>query len=71
MAAEQIPNPGSKEAVSQGCRCPRVDNHYGRGYMGGIKDGNGMTLYAIHEGCKLHGVGTAYWNVGREAEGGS
>ncbi len=25
------PNPGSKEAIAKGCRCPVIDNHYGKG----------------------------------------
>lgn len=28
------PNPGSDEAVALGCECPRMDNSYGKGYMG-------------------------------------
>ena len=28
------PNPGSEEAISQGCKCPVLDNGRGRGYMG-------------------------------------
>lgn len=28
------PNPGTKEAVEAGCKCPVIDNHYGRGYCG-------------------------------------
>lgn len=63
---EDVPQPGSKEATDTGCECPVVDNHYGKGYMGGITDDNGMTLYAIHEGCLLHGKGTLYWQVGQE-----
>lgn len=41
------PNPGSDEAVEQGCKCPRMDNSYGKGYM--------MTdNFIISEECKLH-----------------
>lgn len=25
------PNPGSKEALIIGCKCPVIDNHYGKG----------------------------------------
>lgn len=28
------PPPGSDEALDLGCTCPRMDNAYGRGYMG-------------------------------------
>ena len=27
----KVPNPGSEEAIKQGCLCPAIDNHYGRG----------------------------------------
>jgi hypothetical protein len=40
------PPPGSKEAQVQGCKCPVIDNHYGKGI------GNG--LYYINERCALH-----------------
>ena len=30
----KIPSPGSDEAVRQGCVCPVMDNHQGKGYMG-------------------------------------
>lgn len=29
-----LPNPGSKEAIKQGCICPTLDNSQGKGYMG-------------------------------------
>ena len=29
-----IPNPGTQEAIDEGCICPVMDNEYGRGYMG-------------------------------------
>lgn len=64
---EDVPAPGSIEAGRQGCKCPIIDNHYGKGYMGGITDDTGMTLYALHEGCPLHGKGTLYWQVGYDA----
>jgi hypothetical protein len=28
------PNPGSDEAIKQGCTCPVLDNGHGTGYMG-------------------------------------
>lgn len=40
-------NPGSDEAIDQGCTCPVIDNGHGRGsYYGG---------FVIDSGCKLHG----------------
>lgn len=27
------PNPGSKEAIELGCKCPVLDNAHGKGYM--------------------------------------
>lgn len=42
-----IPNPGSDEAVKEGCTCPRMDNSYGKGYM----DENN---FIILMGCPLH-----------------
>lgn len=38
------PNPGSTEAREAGCRCPVIDNHYGRG------DGP----WWINEHCPIH-----------------
>lgn len=42
------PRPGSKEAIAAGCKCPVMDNSYGKGYMGipGI--------YVYSANCKLH-----------------
>lgn len=45
---DDAPTPGSAEAVEQGCTCPRIDNHYGRGYM----DQEGVFVTAM--GCPLH-----------------
>jgi hypothetical protein len=49
------PNPGSEEAVSMGCTCPVMDNGYGRGYMGGVKDAGGNTVFVVSEVCPVHG----------------
>lgn len=43
------PNPGSDDAVRQGCKCPRMDNARGAGFMG--RPG----LFAINDRCPLHG----------------
>jgi hypothetical protein len=47
------PNPGSPEAQDQGCACPVLDNHYGRGMKG--KDGE--ALFWINGECTIHGKG--------------
>ena len=43
-----IPNPGSDEAIAQGCWCPVLDNAHSKGYMG-IE---GIFVYT--EGCPVH-----------------
>jgi len=43
------PNPGSKEAIEQGCLCPRMDNNNG---LGVIVSGKALFWYA--ESCPLH-----------------
>lgn len=52
---EDIPAPGSPESVIAGCCCPRIDNSRGRGYMGGVKDDEGNTIFVINGDCPLHG----------------
>ncbi len=46
---EAVPNPGSEEAVKAGCRCPVIDNHYGKGTPYG---------FWMSEDCPLHGYKT-------------
>lgn len=46
------PNPGSAEAVQQGCTCPVIDNHYGKGVPVGK---GGAPLFWHSENCPLHG----------------
>lgn len=48
---EARPKPGSREAVEAGCKCPILDNAYGRGIYG---DGDRFG-YWLHENCPLHG----------------
>ena len=43
------PNPGSAEAVKQGCQCPIIDNGHGHGYKG--CEG----VFVINGDCPLHG----------------
>lgn len=49
-----IPNPGSREAIALGCRCPQIDNAHGRGYLSGVKDETGTTLFVYREDCPVH-----------------
>lgn len=49
---EKLPNPGSDEAIEQGCKCPVMDNHNGEGI--GYTDGSGTRLYYINEHCPVH-----------------
>ena len=49
-----IPSPGSSGALEQGCTCPILDNGHGKGYMGGMKDEQGKTIFVFAEGCPLH-----------------
>lgn len=46
------PNPGSPEAIEQGCKCPRYDNCHGDGYS--IDRATGEPLFVIVEGCPIH-----------------
>lgn len=50
----ETPNPGSPEAVAEGCACPVHDNARGLGYMGGMKDVNGDTVFVMVVGCPVH-----------------
>ena len=49
-----LPNPGSPESVKQGCTCPIMDNAYGKGYMGGVKDDDGNIIFVTQVGCPVH-----------------
>lgn len=46
-----ILNPGTPEAVAQGCQCPCMDNGHGRGYLG---DGERFG-WVMSDTCPLHG----------------
>jgi hypothetical protein len=46
----ETPSPGSPAAVKQGCRCPVIDNRYGKG----IRDDR--EEYWITYYCPLHGM---------------
>nr|DAE07572.1 MAG TPA: hypothetical protein [Podoviridae sp. ctnCN2] len=42
------PNPGSDEAIEQGCICPVLDNNHGQG--------TGENYWWITRDCPLHGA---------------
>lgn len=46
---DDVPKPGSDEAVREGCTCPILDNEHGRGYMG-MED-----IFVYNTDCPLHG----------------
>lgn len=48
-------NPGSKDAIGVGCRCPRVDNAHGAGYMRGS---DGQPIFVYSGLCPLHADGS-------------
>lgn len=50
-----LPAAGSDAAIFGGCKCPVLDNHHGKGYMGGVKDEHGDTVYVTAQTCPLHG----------------
>lgn len=52
---KKVPNPGSDEAIAQGCTCPVLDNEHGRGYMG-IPN-----VFVRSEKCPLHGSSSSEW----------
>ncbi len=45
-----VPNPGSDEAISKGCKCAVIDNHYGKGFL----NGKGERLFWMTQGCPVH-----------------
>lgn len=49
LTKEEIPHPGSEEAIKMGCACPVLDNHHGQGFTM-----NGKTCFWITEGCPIH-----------------
>jgi hypothetical protein len=52
----KVPNPGSPEAIAQGCKCPVVQNNFGRG-IEGIWSVDGDPYFAFELDCPLHGSG--------------
>lgn len=47
-----IGTPGSAEAREQGCNCPVLDNHRGRGI-----EIDGRRMFFYREDCPVHGPG--------------
>lgn len=47
MVRKAQPNPGSKAAKANGCKCPMVDNNYGAG--------RGDGSFYVNLTCPLHG----------------
>ena len=55
--SDDKPNPGSQEAVDQGCTCPRIDNAWGRGVPWPREDGKDPEKYPSFwetEDCPVH-----------------
>lgn len=48
--SKQTPNPGSDEAMEQGCTCPVMDNCHGEGFPYG-----GKQSFYVNENCPVHG----------------
>ena len=44
----KVPNPGSQDAIDQGCTCPIIDNGHGSDRIGKIRG------FYISKGCPLH-----------------
>jgi len=51
LTTTTTPNPGSKEALEQGCKCPVIDNGHG---IRGSYWGTGVWIYNCD--CPLHEV---------------
>ncbi len=47
----ETPNPGSKEAIAMGCKCPVFDNHHGVGVPNG--QGNPPVFWYSSD-CVVH-----------------
>lgn len=51
MSLETL-NPGSESAQREGCTCPVVDNHYGKGFY---FDEKTPIAFVQNADCPLHG----------------
>lgn len=59
----ETPNPGSDEAIEQGCSCPRMDNARGAG----VKLADGTIAFWQQDGCPIHRNAT--WEALKKAVG--
>ena len=50
MKQENTPNPGSDEAIEQGCLCPVLDNNHGLG----VSTSDGQNLFWQSCSCPVH-----------------
>ena len=61
----EVPNPGSLDAATLGCSCPRIENCHGRGAAIPRKAGldpREHSVFWVNPGCILHGEGgSAGW----------
>ena len=49
--SNEMPNPGSKAAIAQGCTCPVMDNNRGSG----VPNGHGNPpVFWYSSDCRLH-----------------
>ena len=60
MTQTKVPNPGSDEAIEQGCICPVLDNGHG---MGRGKSPDGKTVFWITRDCPLHDPPELLYNI--------
>ena len=51
---EPKPNPGSDDAIAQGCTCPVIDNHHGEGMPKPLYP-DGTRYFWMSADCPLHG----------------
>jgi hypothetical protein len=51
------PNPGSDEAIEQGCKCPVMDNRNGRGFPISSNEGELLIAFWMSRECPIHGQG--------------
>lgn len=61
-------NPGSHDAVREGCRCPMTENQFGRGVPGAGLFGQPQFIRNSH--CALHGAATGWTYSGGAADEG-
>ena len=50
--ADMLPDPGSHDAVRQGCTCPVIDNNHGKGFPFG--DDLDSVAFVMTADCPLH-----------------